>query len=101
MKTNDFEGEVTIDVGEGGRTRNKVVGGKKDGSGADGVADMIIWGRGKDAGIIYVYEVKPANEYGYTGVAQLQRYVDQLGENASGSSCASRGRSRGGTLRIA
>ncbi|WP_165949445.1 RHS repeat-associated core domain-containing protein [Kribbella turkmenica] len=78
MAENDFDGEITIDVGKGGKLRNRVEGGAKDNSGAVGYADMIIWGKGKDEGVIFVYEIKPATEYGLTGPDQLNRYVTQL-----------------------
>ncbi|TCM48848.1 RHS repeat-associated core domain-containing protein [Kribbella sp. VKM Ac-2568] len=63
---NDFQGDVTMDLGKGDRKANNVIGGKKDNSGKDGTADLILTGTGKDAGTIYVWEVKPADEKGRT-----------------------------------
>jgi RHS repeat-associated protein len=76
---NDFQGDVTIDLGKGGRKANTVIGGKRDGKGNDGAVDLMLTGTGKDAGTIYVWEIKPGNKKGRAdGPPQLQHYITQL-----------------------
>lgn len=71
----NVKGNVTADLGEGGKKANTIPGGNRKGNGKDGVADLIFWGED----VVYVWEVKPGNEGGRkAGPAQLQRYVDKL-----------------------
>jgi len=79
MQKNNFQGRVTVDpLGHPHNPENKVPGsGKK---GGDGWADVIIWGEGKDSGVIYVYEVKAANQSEADALNQLMRYIDGLRE---------------------
>jgi RHS repeat-associated protein len=76
--TTGTKGHVTIDVGVGGRTANKIPGGHRSGNGNDGVADIIFWGEDT----VYIWEVKPGNEGGkLAGPPQLDRYIVKLQEH--------------------
>ncbi|MGP2438474.1 RHS repeat-associated core domain-containing protein [Streptomyces sp. JW3] len=69
------EGYVTVDVGDGGTTANSIPGASGNNTGNDGAADVILWTKDK----VYIWEVKPGNEYGKTdGPKDLTRYVEGM-----------------------
>ncbi|WP_181804022.1 hypothetical protein [Streptomyces shenzhenensis] len=71
------EGYVTVDVGDGGTTANSVPGASGNKTGNDGAADVILWTKDK----VYIWEVKPGNEYGKTdGPKDLTRYVEGMSD---------------------
>ncbi|WP_338326700.1 RHS repeat-associated core domain-containing protein [Streptomyces lasalocidi] len=71
------EGYVTVDVGDGGTTANTVPGASGNSTGNDGAADVILWTKDK----VYIWEVKPGNEYGKTdGPKDLTRYVEGMSD---------------------
>lgn len=77
MAENDFEGVVTADIGGSGFEANSIEGGAA--SGGVGQADLILWGVGKDAGTIRVWEVKADTDTARAGWdTQLGRYIDGL-----------------------
>lgn len=78
----DRHGSLTTDLGKGGKTANTIKKAAKDGSGGNGVADMIFWSGNN----VYIWEVKPNNVVEKDkGVDQLQRYVDRLQEELGDS----------------
>ncbi|RZT06329.1 RHS repeat-associated protein, partial [Kribbella sp. VKM Ac-2569] len=77
MRSNGFEGEVTIDTGSRRNPENRVEGAGPNGGA--GYPDLLITGKGKDEGTFLVYEVKPNNAYGHAdGPKDLQRYIKGL-----------------------
>ncbi|MET7743254.1 RHS repeat-associated core domain-containing protein [Streptomyces sp. NPDC005385] len=71
------EGYVTVDVGDGGTTANSIPGASGNDTGNDGAADVILWTKDK----VYIWEVKPGNEYGKTdGPKDLTRYVEGMSD---------------------
>ncbi|MFC9688334.1 RHS repeat-associated core domain-containing protein [Kribbella sp. NPDC056951] len=72
---NGMEGDVTADIAGMNGGRNKIKGGNRNGTGGDGIADVIFWG--KDS--VYIWEVKPAGEgHDLFGRQQVDRYVNKL-----------------------
>ncbi|WP_420037233.1 RHS repeat domain-containing protein [Streptomyces sp. cg28] len=72
---NKVEGYVTVDIGDGGTTANSIPGASGNKTGNDGAADVILWTKDK----VYIWEVKPGNEYGKTdGPKDLTRYVEGM-----------------------
>nr|WP_275941651.1 RHS repeat-associated core domain-containing protein [Planosporangium mesophilum] len=67
-----LRGDITVDLGEGGTKANTIPRAARDGSGDDGVADLILDG----PDVVYIWEVKPANAGGRDlGRTQLDRYI--------------------------
>lgn len=61
--------------GSGGTTANSVPGASGNNTGNDGAADVILWTKDK----VYIWEVKPGNEYGKNdGPMDLTRYVEGM-----------------------
>ncbi|PYC70622.1 hypothetical protein C7C46_27345 [Streptomyces tateyamensis] len=71
----NLNGYVTVDVGPGGTLANKVPGASGNKTGNDGAADLILW----TSATVYVWEIKPGNDYGKTdGPKDLDRYIQGL-----------------------
>ncbi|WP_228040542.1 RHS repeat-associated core domain-containing protein [Streptomyces chromofuscus] len=69
------EGYVTVDIGDGGTTANSIPGASGNDTGNAGAADVILWTKDR----VYIWEVKPGNEYGMTdGPNDLTRYVEGM-----------------------
>jgi RHS repeat-associated protein len=71
-----MRGEITTDLGKGGKTRNTIPRAHKSGDNKrPGVADMIFWGED----VVYVWEVKPNTlDELNKGRVQLNRYIQKL-----------------------
>ncbi len=55
-QAHNVDGYVTVDIGDGSKTFNKVPNGRSDLQGdKDGEADVILWAKGR----VYIWEVKP------------------------------------------
>lgn len=67
---------ATMDFGSGGRGKNTIPGAHRHGTGAPGVADLILW---TDTNI-YVWEIKSSKANRFAAYQQLQRYVNKLQE---------------------
>ncbi|WP_165956641.1 RHS repeat domain-containing protein [Kribbella antibiotica] len=70
-----YEGDVTADVAGMNGGRNKIKGANRNGTGGDGVADIIFWGKET----VYIWEIKPSGaEHTKFGRQQVERYVEKL-----------------------
>jgi hypothetical protein len=68
-------GLLTVDIGPGGRTANRIPGASGNDPNNPGAADIIFWGKDQ----VFIWEVKPGNAYGRTeGPVDLNRYVTNL-----------------------
>jgi hypothetical protein len=93
MAATALEGRVTTDLRPGGRRANTIPGAERNGSGDDGVADVILWTGSR----VYIWEIKArgkGNGQIEFGQQQLTRYVVRLQEKLINSASGPRRRVR-------